>query len=159
MATKKKVLTTHSLKLDIQFGSESLKARWEDELEVRYLRKLLKSALQSSGLFTVRLVGTAEGRKLNRTFRGKDYATNVLTFNYPSSESDEVVADLVICLPVVVKEAKTQKKTFIDHFSHLLIHGALHAQGFDHEDDIEAEAMESLEIAILHQIGIQNPYQ
>lgn len=158
MATKKKVPTTHTLKLDIQFGSESLKARWEDELEIRYLRKLLKSALQSSGLFTVRLVGTAEGRKLNRTFRAKDYATNVLTFNYPSEE-DVVVADLVICLPVVVKEAKVQKKTFIDHFSHLLIHGALHAQGFDHEDDIEAEAMESLEIAILHKMGIQNPYQ
>jgi probable rRNA maturation factor len=159
MATKKKTSASHTLDLDIQFGSESLKNRWEDELETRHLKKLLKSALQSSGIFTVRLVGAAESRKLNRTFRGKDYATNVLTFNYPSTEGDEVVADLVICLPVVVKEAKMQKKAFIDHFSHLLIHGALHAQGFDHEDDIEAEAMESLEIAILNKIGIQNPYQ
>lgn len=158
MATKKKILASHQLSLDIQFGSDSLQSRWEDELKTAHIKKLLKSALQSSGIFTLRLVGAAEGRKLNRIYRKKDYATNVLTFNYPSDE-EVVVADLVICLPVVVKEAKTQKKTFIDHFSHLLIHGALHAQGFDHEDDIEAEAMESLEIAILHKIGIQNPYQ
>lgn len=158
MATKKKRTTSYQLSLNIQFGTESLENRWEEELKTPHIKKLLKSALQSSGIFTLRLVGAAEGRKLNRTFRGKDYPTNVLTFNYPSDE-DVVVADLVICLPVVVKEAKTQKKAFIDHFSHLLIHGALHAQGFDHEDDIEAEAMESLEIAILNKIGIQNPYQ
>jgi probable rRNA maturation factor len=157
MATKKKILAAHKLTLDIQFGSEALEKRWGEILSPSLLRKWVKSSLQSSGIFTVRLVGTAEGRKLNREFRGKDYSTNILTFNYPS-ENGVIQADLVICMPVVIKEAKEQKKSFNHHFAHLLVHGSLHAQGFDHEDDIEAQAMESLEIAILNQLGIQNPY-
>jgi probable rRNA maturation factor len=157
MPTKKKRLSAHKLTLEIQFGSEALEKRWGEILSPSLLRKWLKSALQSSGIITVRLVGAAEGRKLNREFRGKDYSSNILTFTYPS-ENDVIQADLVICMPVVVKEAKEQKKSFDHHFAHLIVHGALHAQGFDHEDELESQAMESLEIAILNKFGIQNPY-
>jgi len=157
MPTKKKRLSAHKLTLEIQFGSGALEKRWGEILSPSLLRKWLKSALQSSGIITVRLVGAAEGRKLNREFRGKDYSSNILTFTYPS-ENDVIQADLVICMPVVVKEAKEQKKSFDHHFAHLIVHGALHAQGFDHEDELESQAMESLEIAILNKFGIQNPY-
>ena len=107
----------------------------------------------------MRFVGQPEGKKLNSTYRHKDYATNVLTFPYDlAPESNEVIADIVICLPVVEKEAKEQKKVVEQHLIHLIVHGTLHAQGFDHEDEVEAEAMEELEVAILKKLKQDNPY-
>jgi len=122
---------------------------------------------------TVRFVDTEEGRMLNREYRGKDYATNVLSFpleqpDLPAEmQADEVasdhepryIGDLVICAPVVEREAEEQRKTRDDHFAHMVVHGVLHLLGYDHEDDAEAEQMEGLEIAILAGLGLDNPYQ
>ena len=154
---RKKIISTTNLELDIQYGSDALKDKWKPILSSRKIKKWVLAGIKQSATLTIRLVGSAEGKKLNREFRNKDYSTNILTFNYPS-ESDEVFADLVICMPVLVKEAREQKKTTEAHFIHLLIHGLLHAQGFDHEDIIEAEAMEALEINILGKLGLENPY-
>jgi len=158
MATTRKLSKSSKLALDIQFGSAGLENRWVDVLTPRYLRKALKAGLQQSAALTVRFVGNAESRRLNREFRQKDYPTNILTFNYPA-DANSIWADLVICIPVVTRESKDQKKSFNDHLTHLLVHGVLHAQGLEHEDEIEAEAMESLEVAILAKLGINNPYQ
>lgn len=158
MAIKKSSLKTGpQLNLDIQFGSDALEKRWGEIFKSQLLRKWLKASIQQKSTFTVRLVGSAESKRLNRDYRNKDYPTNILTFNYPTDD-DSIWADLVICMPVINKEAKEQKKAMTDHFAHLLVHGSLHAQGFDHDDEIEAEGMESLEIAILSKLGIPNPY-
>ena len=150
-----------TLSLDIQYGSQALEEKWSEIFKTRTIRKCVMAALQTPATITLRLVSTAEGRKLNREYRNKDYATNILTFTYPrilEGDDEEILADLVICLPVIAKEAKEQKKSIEDHFSHMLVHGLLHAQGFDHEDEIEAEGMESLEISILSKLKIANPY-
>lgn len=104
----------------------------------------------------VRFVGSEEGRELNKTYRHKDYATNVLTFDYV--HEPEAEADLVICTEVVQKEALEQGKSFRAHLAHLLVHGILHAQGWDHMTDDEAEEMESLEKEIMHSLGFPDPY-
>ena len=118
----------------------------------------LRAALAAPGEFTVRVVGEAEGRALNRNFRGKDYATNVLTFDY--ARAPVVAADLVLCAPVVAREAREQGKRLADHYAHLLVHGALHAQGWDHERGAaEARAMEAREVAILEGLGVADPYR
>jgi len=109
------------------------------------------------GAVTVRYVGEAEGRRLNREFRGKDHATNVLTFDY--QREPVVVADLVLCAPVVAREAKEQRKTLAAHYAHLLVHGTLHAQGHDHEEDHEARVMESLESEAMTGLGFADPYR
>jgi probable rRNA maturation factor len=105
---------------------------------------------------TVRIVDAEEGQALNREFRSRDYATNVLTFDY--QHEPVVVADLVLCAPVVEREAKEMGLPVADHYAHLLVHGALHAQGHDHEEDDEAEAMEAREREILHGLGLHDPY-
>ncbi len=115
-----------------------------------------KSPSQNSGQITVRFVGAREGKQLNTDFRQKNYATNVLTFAYTQNP---LFADLVLCMPVVRKEAREQGKQLSDHLAHLLIHGLLHALGMDHEQDKEAAVMEALETKILHSLGIQNPYE
>ena len=129
------------------------------------LRRWAQAALQGGDAeVTVRLVGAAEGRELNRDFRGKDYATNVLTFVYGEGESMPVgidaplAGDLVLCVPVVVREAAEQGKPLEAHFAHLIVHGMLHLQGYDHEDSDEAEEMESLETRILSELGYPDPY-
>ena len=147
------------LNLNLQFATEALEAKWGDILTIAKVKKWVGAALQESADLTIRFVGTAESRRLNAAYRKKDYATNVLTFPYELQPGIEnLTADIVICLPIVQKEAKQQGKEVASHLIHLLVHGTLHAQGFDHEDEVEAEAMESLEIAILKKLKQSNPY-
>lgn len=122
----------------------------------RWLRHALDADVQGAE-FTVRIVDETEGRALNRAYRGKDYATNVLTFAYEGAP--QVQADLVLCAPVVAREAAEQGKTLAEHCAHLLVHGALHAQGWDHETgEAEALAMEARERVILGKLGWPDPY-
>ncbi|MEO5629922.1 MAG: rRNA maturation RNase YbeY [Thermomonas sp.] len=114
----------------------------------------------------VRLVGNKEGRALNRHYRGKDYATNVLSFpadiaegvKLPKGVKMPLLGDLVLCAPVIAREAKEQNKPLAAHYAHLTVHGALHLLGWDHEDTLEAECMEQLEREILAGIGLPDPY-
>ena len=123
----------------------------------RWLRAALDEALQAAEI-TVRVVGEDEGRQLNRDFRGKDYATNVLTFDY--CHAPVLQADLVLCAPVLAREAAALDKPLDYHYAHLLVHGALHAQGWDHEtSEADAEAMEAQETRILAALGVPNPYE
>ena len=121
----------------------------------RWLRAALGGDVQSAA-FAIRIVDEAEGRQLNNSFRQRDYATNVLTFAYAGAP--HVAADLALCAPVVAREAQEQGKPLAAHYAHLLVHGALHAQGWDHEADAEAEAMQALETRILTQLGFPPPY-
>lgn len=109
----------------------------------------------------IRFVDAEEGRGLNRDYRGKDYATNVLTFTYddgPEIPGLPLMGDLVFCHPVVVREAEEQRLSLEAHYAHLVVHGVLHLQGFDHEDDADAEVMESLETCLLDGLGYSDPY-
>ncbi|MEP7043224.1 MAG: rRNA maturation RNase YbeY [Dokdonella sp.] len=106
------------------------------------------------------IVGSAEGRRYNREFRSRDYATNVLSFPYEAApgEHSRLLGDLVICAPVVAREAREQGKAARDHFAHLTIHGVLHLLGYDHETDADAGRMEALERAVLATLGVADPY-
>ena len=119
-------------------------------------RKWARKALRVNAEITLRIVDEVEGRALNKEYRGKDYATNVLTF--PLLEEPFIMADILICAPVVAKEAKEQGKTLEAHFAHLMVHGVLHAHGYDHEVPAQAELMESIEIQTLTNLGYANPY-
>ena len=115
-----------------------------------------RAALIGGGEVTIRLVDADEGRALNNEYRGKDYATNVLSFPY---ESEPVITgDLVICTEVVAKEAGEQNKPLVSHYAHLTVHGMLHLQGWDHDNDADAEAMENEEKEILAALGYPDPY-
>ena len=132
-------------------------ARHRAALPRHTVARWLRAALELPAEITVRIVGDEEGQSLNRDFRGKDYATNVLTFDY---EHEPIVqADLVLAAGVVEREAIDLGIAVVDHYAHLLVHGALHAQGYDHEVDDEAAAMESRETAILLSLGIADPYR
>jgi probable rRNA maturation factor len=120
------------------------------------LARWAAAALQRDGELTLRFVGAAEGRRLNRAYRGADYATNVLTFDY--AHAPVVRADVVLCVPVVKREARAQGKAFRDHLCHLVVHGVLHAQGLQHERAADAKRMESREVQILAQLGVGDPY-
>jgi probable rRNA maturation factor len=143
------------LTLSVQYADERLK----DVLTRPLLRKTVQAALFFPAELTLRIVDAEEGQELNRDYRGKDYATNVLTFAYTEDSDAEVTqADIILCTDVLEKEAKEQKKSVLEHAQHLVVHGVLHAQGYDHESDEEAEEMEALEIEILAGLGLANPY-
>ena len=124
-------------------------------LRHRVLR-FLRLALPTDAQVTVRIVDEEEGRSLNAGFRRRDYATNVLTFDY--QREPVVVADIVLCAPVVEREAQAQGIAVLDHYAHLLVHGALHALGHDHQQLRQARRMEALETQLLARIGIRDPY-
>lgn len=146
-----------SLSLSLQFADVKDAARHRAALPRHMVAKWIRHALAHDGEITVRIVDAEEGQSLNREYRKKDYATNVLTFDY--TQEPVVSADLVLCAPVVAREAKEQKKTLQAHYAHLIVHGTLHAQGWDHEtSEADAQAMEAHEIAILAGMGFKNPY-
>lgn len=146
-----------ALTLSLQFGRLDDAAIHRAALPRHAVARWIRHALDADGEITVRIVDADEGQRLNREFRGKDYATNVLTFDY--AQSPIVMADLVLCAPVIAEEAQAQRKTLAAHYAHMVVHGALHAQGWDHETGEEdAEAMEAQEIDILARLGIRDPY-
>ena len=150
-------MSLNALTLSLQFGPITDAATHRAALPRHKVTKWLRHSLQSDAEITVRIVDAEEGQTLNRDYRQKDYATNVLTFDY--AQAPMVMADLVLCAPVVAEEAAAQGKTLADHYAHLLVHGALHAQGYDHETGEEdAQEMEGLEVNILAGLGIANPY-
>ena len=120
------------------------------------LRQWAQSALRKKGALTIRIVNEEESETLNSRYRHKQKPTNVLSFGYGERG---VLGDLVICAPVVEREAKEQGKTVRAHWAHMVVHGCLHLQGHEHEKEAEATAMEALEIRILGKLGFNNPYQ
>ncbi|WP_210544279.1 rRNA maturation RNase YbeY [Rhodoferax sp. PAMC 29310] len=146
----------NELTLSLQF------AKFEDAplhrvaLSRHKVTRWIRHALESTAEITVRIVGAEEGQTLNRDYRQKDYATNVLTFDY--TMEPVVTADLVLCAPVVAQEAKEQGKTLEAHYAHLIVHGTLHAQGWDHDLEEDAEVMEMRETDIMARLGFDNPY-
>ncbi len=141
------------LQLSLQFAD----ARHRALLPRHRVARWLRAALAVPGQITVRIVGAEEGLALNRDYRGQDHATNVLTFDY--QQAPEVIADLVLCATVVESEAAQQRIDIAAHYAHLLVHGALHAQGFDHVEDADAALMEARESALLVALGFADPYR
>ncbi len=125
----------------------------------KWVAAALRGRIREADL-AIRIVGAREGRSLNRHYRGKDYATNVLSFpaELPEGVRLPLLGDIVLCAPVVAREAKEQKKALVEHYAHLTVHGALHLLGWDHDDAREADAMEQLEREILAELGIGDPY-
>jgi probable rRNA maturation factor len=145
------------LTLSLQFSGLSDPAAHRAALPRHKVARCIRHALEADAEITVRIVDAEEGQALNRDFRQKDYATNVLTFDYATEPV--VMADLVLCAPVVAAEAAAHGRTLADHYAHLLVHGTLHAQGWDHEtSDADADAMEAREVTILARLGVANPY-
>jgi len=140
------------LSLSLQFADPRHKAHLPRHKVARWIR----NALELPGEITVRIVDAEEGQQLNREFRSKDYATNVLTFDY--SHEPVVTADLVICAEVVEREAKEAGLDLAAHYAHMLVHGTLHAQGYDHEEDDEAACMEARESELMQALGFADPY-
>jgi probable rRNA maturation factor len=146
----------NQLTLSLQFAKFSDAPLHRAALPRHKVSRWLRAALQSDAELTVRIVDAEEGRALNRDYRKKDHATNVLTFDY--TQEPVVTADLVLCAPVVAQEAKEQNKTLEEHYAHLLVHGALHAQGWDHDEEEDAQVMELRESDIMARLGFANPY-
>jgi probable rRNA maturation factor len=123
------------------------------------LRRWVKASLATDAELTLRFIDNDEARELNHTYRGRDYPTNVLTFAYAASASEPISGDIVLCCPVIDKEATEQNKPLLAHYAHLIVHGVLHAQGYDHEQEDDAQEMEAREVEILAQLGFPNPYK
>ncbi|AJY11840.1 rRNA maturation RNase YbeY [Burkholderia dolosa] len=148
------------LDLSVQYGDEIAPDVRKTLPKRKLIAEWIEPALFSSAQLTVRFVGEEEGRTLNAGYRHKDYPTNVLTFAYDPAPDGTVIGDLVLCCPVVEKEAQEQGKPLDAHYAHLLVHGVLHAQGYDHEtSDEDAAEMEALEVDILAKLGFPNPYR
>jgi probable rRNA maturation factor len=145
-------LSAPTLKLSLQFADASHR----DRLPRHRVRRWLRAALDRPAELTVRIVGRDEGRALNRAYRGKDHATNVLTFAY--QVEPVVQADLVLCAPVLAEEARRRRLDIGAHYAHLLVHGALHAQGHDHERAREARQMQARESQVMRALGFEDPY-
>lgn len=142
-----------ALRLSLQMPD----ARHRAWLPRHRVARWVRAALLAPAQITVRIVDPGEGRALNRDYRGRDYATNVLTFDY--ARAPQVEADLVLCAAVVEREASAAGLPLQAHYAHLLVHGTLHAQGFDHETSpAEAAAMEARESALMLELGFDDPY-
>ena len=145
------------LDLSLQFGDFAQVATHRAALPRAEVKRWITRAMLRDAEMTVRVVSENEARTLNRDYRGKDYATNVLTFDY--TQAPLVTADLVLCGPVVAREAAAQGKTLQAHYVHLLVHASLHAQGYDHEThERDALEMEALEVLLMGSLGFDNPY-
>ena len=148
----------NKLTLSVQYPD----ARLKETITRPAIRKWIQAALFAPAELTIRFVDAEEGRELNKQYRGKDYATNVLTFAYNEGEElDEDAptrADIILCTDVLEQEAAEQKKSVEEHTAHLIVHGVLHAQGYDHEDDEEAAEMEGIETELLADLGYADPY-
>ncbi len=150
-------MALNHLTLSLQFARAEDTAAHRAVLARHKVARWIRHALSADAEITVRIVGEDEGRQLNRDYRHKDYATNVLTFDY--QQAPLVLADLVLCAPVVEREARAQNKTLEEHYAHLLVHGTLHAQGWDHETSAQdAQEMEAYESALLQSLGFADPY-
>lgn len=149
------------LGLSLQFSrveDGALLRRHRAALARHKVARWLRHTLERDVEIAVRIVGTEQARALNRDFRGRDYATNVLTFAYP--ETPVLSADLVLCAPVIEREASEQRLALEAHYAHLLVHGALHAQGWEHETgEIDAGRMEARESLLLEKLGFADPYR
>jgi probable rRNA maturation factor len=141
----------HKLSLSVQYASNAKKLPTRQQI-----RRWVKSALEQDVQIALRIVDEIEGRALNLSFRGKDYATNVLTFVY--DDTDPLYGDVVICAPVVAREAKEQGKELFAHYAHMVLHATLHLQGYDHEKKRDAEKMEARETALMLKLRYPAPY-
>ena len=148
----------NKLTLSVQYPD----ARLKEVITRTAIRKWIQAALFAPAELTIRFVDADEGRELNKQYRGKDYATNVLTFAYNEGEemADDAPtqADIILCTDVLEREAAEQKKSVEEHTAHLIVHGVLHAQGYDHEDDDKAAEMEGIETELLAELGYADPY-
>jgi probable rRNA maturation factor len=148
----------NKLTLSVQYPD----ARLKEVITRTAIRRWIQAALFAPAELTIRFVDAGEGRELNKQYRGKDYATNVLTFAYNEGEemADDAPtqADIILCTDVLEREAAEQKKSVEEHTAHLIVHGVLHAQGYDHEDDEEAAEMEGIETELLAELGYADPY-
>jgi probable rRNA maturation factor len=149
-ASKRISLFKFSLAVQYAGGAQNMPTRIQ-------LRRWIKAALQRDVSITLRFVDGPEGRALNKKYRGRDYATNVLTFVYDDAEP--LSGDIVICAPVAEMEAREQRKDIFAHYAHLTIHAVLHLQGYDHGRAADAAEMESRETAIMLKLGYADPYR
>jgi probable rRNA maturation factor len=145
-----------ALQLSLQFARDTKARTHREQLPRHLVTRCIRAALDRPASITVRVVGLDEGRALNSDYRGRDSATNVLTFDYEREPTIE--ADLVLCAPVVEEEARALGCSLAAHYAHLLVHGTLHAAGYDHGNDADAEVMEGLETLILARLGVDDPY-
>jgi len=145
------------MQVDFQYASPAIEKTIAGQVSENIMKQWVKAASPRNGLVTLRFINAAEGKQLNFAYRKKDKATNVLTFPYELSKTS-VYADIIFCLPVLQKEAKEQDKSLKAHLAHLIVHGCLHAQGYDHVKQKAAHKMETLEVQILKRFGFSNPY-
>ena len=149
----KAIKTSPKLALAVQYATQDQRVPSRGQL-----RRWIYAVLERDATITLRIVSAKEGRALNRDYRDKDYATNVLTFVYDAKPDGAVSGDIVLCAPVITKEAREQRKELQHHYAHLITHGTLHLQGYDHEADNDARVMEQREVTLLARLKIANPY-
>jgi probable rRNA maturation factor len=157
MPTNRATSKVTSCAVEIQYASPALKKKVSELASDALIKKWVRASINCPGNLTVRFVNRAEGQALNSQFRTKAYATNVLTFTYGISRS-ELEADIVLCIPVVIHEARDQGKAVKAHLAHLVVHGCLHAACLDHMTQRDAKVMEARELAILKNLGFSDPY-